>query len=196
MGDKELREVIATDGLSDVWDDNSAFWNNEIDQAVPQFDRWNDELRELLSDEEKPSEHQPVNPEPVVELRPVEPKSKDRISEEKIIEPLRKRGRAVTDKQLFLIIKKYKQASIICDITGMTLQTLRNRVGHLSYKLKRYVDVEGLYRETSPVELKSDGIKISTGHLVESDFKSGDRFRVDFEDKYIILARLPKSPIP
>jgi len=198
MEDQKLKGDNAIDNLTDLWDEKSDFLNNEVDDALPELDRWNDELKELLSDEERPPEHQTVSPEPVIELKAVEPKPKDPVTEDpvtekKIIEPPRGRGHAVTDKQLFLLIKKYRQASIICDATGMTLQTLRNRVGHLCYKLKKYIDVEGLYRNTDPVEFKSDGIRVSTGHLVETDFKLGDRFRVGFKDKYIILARLPKS---
>jgi hypothetical protein len=75
----------------------------------------------------------------------------------------------------------------------MTLQTLRNRVGLLSYKLKTYIDVEGLYRDTYPVKLKSNGIRIPTGHLVETVFKLDDQFKIDFKDKYIILTRLSRS---
>ena len=196
MEEQKLKENNAIDNLKDLWDEKSDFLNNGVDDALPELDHWNDELKELLSDQERPPEHQTVSPEPVVALKAVEPKLKDPVTEEKIIEPPRRRDHAVTHKQLFLLIKKYKHANIICDVTGMTIQTLRNRVGHLCYKLKRYIDVEGLYRDTDPVEFESNGIKVSTGHLVETDFKLGDRFRVGFKDKYIILARLPKSPNP
>lgn len=196
MEEQKLKGDNAIDNLKDLWDEKSDFLNSGVDDTLPELDRWNDELKELLSDEERPPEHQTVSPEPVVALKAVEPKLKDPVTEEKIIEPPKRRGHAATHKQLFLLIKKYKQASIICDVTGMTLQTLRNRVGHLCYKLKRYIDVEGLYRDTDPVEFKSDGIKVPTGHLVETDFQLGDRFRVGFKDKYIILARLPKSSNP
>jgi len=194
MEENRLKGGNATDHLSDFWDEKSDFLNDGVDDdPLPELDRWNDELKKLLPDEEGLPENQTVSQEPVVELKAVEPKLKDPVTEEKIIESPRKRGYTVTDKQLFLHIKKYKQARIICDVTGMTLQTLQNRVGRLSYKLKRYIDVEGLYRDTDPVEFKSDGIRVSTGHFVETDFKLGDRFKVGFRDKYIILARLPKS---
>ena len=199
----DLKGDNVFDNLTDLWDKESDFLNNGVDDALPELDRWNNELKELLSDEKRSPENQTVNPEPVVELKAVEPKHEHPITEEKIAElpvaegkiaePPRKRDHTVKDKDLVLLIKKYKQASIVCDVTGMTLQTLRNRVGHLSYKLKTYIDVEGLYRDTYPVILKSSGIRITTGHLVETDFKLDDRFKVDFKDKYIILTRLPKS---
>jgi len=193
MEEQKLKRDNAIANLKDLWDEKSDFLNDGVDDAPPELDRWNDELKNLLSDEERPPEHQTVSPEPVVALKAVEPKLKDPVTEKKIIEPPRRRGHAATHKQLFLLIKKYKQASIICDVTGMTLQALQNRVGHLSYKLKTYIDVEGLYRDTYPVKLKSNGIRITTGHLVETDFKLDDRFKIDFKDKYIILTRLPRS---
>jgi len=193
MEEQKLKGDNARDNLTDLWDEKSDFLNNEVDDALPELDRWNDELKGLLSAEDKPPEHQAVSQEPVVELKAVEPKLKEPVSEEKIIEPPKKKDHTVTDKQLILLIKKYKQAGIICDVTKMTLKTLRNRVGHLCYKLKRYIDVEGLYRDTDPVEFKSNGIRVSIGHLVETDFKLDDRFMVGFKDEYIILARLPKS---
>jgi len=193
MEKQDLKGDNAIDNLTDLWDKESDFLNNGMDEVLPELDRWNNELKELFSDEEKAPEHQTVSPEPVVELKAVEPKLEPTVTEEKIIESPRRSSHAVTDKELVLLIKKHKQASMVCDVTGMTLQTLRNRVGHLCYKLKTYIDVEGLYRDTDPVKFESDGIKITTGHLVETDFKLDDRFRVGFKDNYIILTRLPKS---
>ena len=213
MEKQNLKGDNTIDNLTALWDEKSDFLNDVVDDALPELDRWNNELKELLSDEERPPENPTVNPEPVVELKAVEPKHEPPITdekitelpvaeekitefpvaEEKIAEPPRKTDYTVKDKDLVLLIKKYKQASRVCDVTGMTLQTLRNRVGHLSYKLKTYIDVEGLYRDTYPVKLTSDGIRITTGHLVETDFKLDDRFKIDFKDKYIFLTRLPKS---
>ncbi|MBL7218341.1 MAG: hypothetical protein ISS62_11735 [Desulfobacteraceae bacterium] len=193
MEKQDLKGNNAIDNLKDLWDEKSDFLNNVADDALPELDRWNNELKELLSDGERSPENQAVRPEPVVELKAVEPKHEPPVVEEKVAEPPRKRDHTVRDKDLVLLIKKYKQASIVCDVTGMTLQMLRNRVGHLSYKLKTYIDVEGLYRDTYPVKLKSNGIRITTGHLGETDFKLDDRFKIDFKDKYIILTRLPRS---
>jgi hypothetical protein len=203
MEQQDLKGNNAIDNLKDLWDEKSDFLNNVVDDALPELDRWNNELKELLSVGERSPENQTVTPEPAVELKAVEPKHEPPVTEEKIAElpiaekkiaePPRKRGHTVRDKDLVLLIKKYKQASIVCDVTGMTLQMLQNRVGHLSYKLKTYIDVEGLYRDTYPVKLKSNGIRITTGHLVETDFKLDDRFKIDFKDKYIILTHLPRS---
>lgn len=193
MEEQELKGNNATDNITDLWDEKSDFLNNGVDDVLPKLDRWNNELKELLSDEERPPEHQTGSPEPVVELKAVEHKLEPSVTENVSTEPPRKKNYTVTDKQLILLMQKYKEAGKICEVAGITLETLQKKVGHLCYKMKKYIDVEGLYRETSPITYTRDGIKITTGHLVETDFKLEDRFRVDFKDKYIILTRLPKS---
>jgi hypothetical protein len=135
---------------------------------------------------------EPVRAEPVVELKAVAPKPKPPVTEKGSPEPSKKQGATISDKHLLMLIQKYKEADRICEIAHMTLQTLQRRVGYLSYRLKRYIHVEGLYRDTAPVKLTRDGIKIPKGHFVESDFKIGDLFNIGFKDNYVILARLQK----
>lgn len=192
MEEQGLKGDNATDNITDLWDEKSDFLNNGIDDVLPKLDRWNNELKELLTDEERPPEHQTDSPEPVVELKAVEPKLEPSVAENVSTEPPRKKIYTVTDKQLILLMQKHKEAGKICEVAGITLETLQKKVGHLCYKMKKYIDVEGLYRETSPITYTRDGIQITTGHLVETDFKLDDRFRVDFKDRYIILTRLPK----
>ena len=112
--------------------------------------------------------------------------------EEKISELPRKQEILTPDKQLLFFIQKYKRAEIICREAGISLHTLQFKVGYLTYKLKRFIEVEGLYRETSPVKFADEGINISKSHLVETGFATGDRFRLDFKDKYIVLTKLQK----
>jgi hypothetical protein len=71
----------------------------------------------------------------------------------------------------------------VSQVAGISLKMLQQKVAYLSYKLKRYIDVAGLYRDTSPVKLEEDGILISRAHLVETPYKDGERFKIDFKDK-------------
>ena len=87
-----------------------------------------------------------------------------------------------SDKQLLFFIQKYKRAERICEEAGIKLRNLQDRYSYLIHKLKRYIEIEGLYRETSPVMLTDKGIQVSRDHLIESGFEVGDRFRVDFKE--------------
>lgn len=97
-----------------------------------------------------------------------------------------------SDKQLLFFIQKYKSADKICKEAGISLRSLQYKVGYLTFKLRRFIEVEGLYRETSPVKFTDEGVNISRSHLIETGFTVGDRFRVDFKDKYIVLSKLQK----
>ncbi len=98
-----------------------------------------------------------------------------------------------SDRQLLFLIQKYKRAERICQEAGIKLSNLRERYAFLVYKLKKYIEIEGLYRETSPVKLKDNGIQISMNHLIESGFEEGDRFKIDLKDGLIVLSKLKGS---
>ena len=186
----------------ETWDS----WNQDLDKALPNWDRWNNDLKQLLPDEERPAKPAqpeavesapPVkNPEPMPRpldpIKEVEPKNEAAAKEGKVSELHRKQENLTSDKQLLFFIQKYKQADKICKEAGISLRTLQEKVGYLTYKLKRYIEVEDLYRETSPVKFTDGGINISKSHLVETGFKVGDRFKLDFKDKYIVLSKLQK----
>lgn len=53
MEEQKLKGDNARDNLTDLWDEKSDFLNDEVDDSLPELDRWNDELKELLSDEER-----------------------------------------------------------------------------------------------------------------------------------------------
>jgi hypothetical protein len=116
MEKQDLKGNNAIDNMKDLWDEKSDFLNDVVDDALPELDRWNNELKELLSDEERSPENQAVRPEPVVELKAVEPKhelqateekvAEPPVVEEKVAEPPRKRDHTVRDKDLVLLIKK------------------------------------------------------------------------------------------
>ena len=187
----------------ETWDS----WNEDLDKALPNWDRWNNDLKQLLPDEErspKPDQPEAVesaapakNPEPTphpVELvKEAEPRLEAPAKEGKVRGLPRKQENLTSEKQLLFFIQKYKQADKICKEAGISLRTLQDKVGYLTYKLKRYIEVEDLYRETSPVKFTDEGIKISKSHLIETGFTVGDRFRLDFKDKYIVLSKLQKT---
>ena len=189
MGEGMLKDVDDFDLDPDGdWDQLS----NELDGALPNVDRWDVEIRKLL-----PNENRSGNAEAVADVlvgsQPVreEPKRAPQPIREVSEAPVNVSRRLITsDKQLLFFILKYKDARKICEEAGISLKILQQKVAYLSYKLKKYIDVVGLYRDTSPVELKGDGILVTRGHLVETPFHEGDRFRVDFKEKYIILTKL------
>ena len=205
MEEERLRERTASATSENDWEtwDN---WNDDLEKALPNWDRWNNDLKQLLPDDDKPvkkTEPEPSKPaapandadprpEPVQPVRAAEPEPKAVAREGKVSELPRRQEILSSDKQLLFFIQKYKQAEKICQEAGISLRTLQYKVGYLTYKLRRYVEVEGLYRETSPVKFTDEGIRISRSHLVETGFTVGDRFRLDFKDKYIVLTRLQK----
>ena len=188
MGEGLLKDVDDFDlDPGSEWDRLS----DELDDALPNLDRWDVEIRKLLPDESRPGNtgadadllvgSQPIREEPKKEA----PQPIREIPETHVNRPI-----ITSEKQLLFFILKYKDARKICAEAGITLKTLQQKVAYLSYKLKRYIPVAGLYRNTGPVKLKEDGILITRGHLVETPFHDGDRFKVDFKDRHIILTRL------
>ena len=199
---KVRTESVTPENDWETWDN----WNEDLEKALPNWDRWNNDLKQLLPDDEKPVEAaQPEAPGPIAAVKDPEPEPaliapvkevepmRTVVSrEEKVSELPRKQEILTSDKQLLFFIQKYKRAEIICREAGISLHTLQFKVGYLTYKLKRYIEVEGLYRETSPVKFTDEGINISRSHLIETGFAAGDKFRVDFKDKYIVLTKLQK----
>ncbi len=192
MAEEKLREREENDKLEEVWEDSS-LWNEAVDSAVPELDRWDDMVKELLPQEDGPAKKPAARQEPVVDLKAVKPKAKAPAPETPPPDAEEKFAGTASDKQLLMLINKYKEAEKICETAQIPLETLQRRVGYLSYRLKKYIDVEGLYRDTGPVKMTNDGILVPKGHLVQTGFKAGDQFNVGFkDDHYIILARVQK----
>jgi hypothetical protein len=197
---KVRTESVTPENDWESWDS----WNEDLEKALPNWNRWNNDFKQLLPDDENPvkaaqpeapgpiaagKEPEP-EPAPIAPVKEVEPMHTVVSREEKISELPRKQENLTSDKQLLFFIQKYKRAEIICREAGISLHTLQFKVGYLTYKLKRYIEVEGLYRETSPVKFTDEGINISRSHLIETGFAAGDKFRLDFKDKYIVLTKL------
>jgi hypothetical protein len=197
MEEERLRERTSSAPLENDWEtwDN---WNEDLEKALPNWDRWNSDLKQLLPDEEKPVKSPPPakDPEPrhqpVETVKEVESRQTAVPREGKVSEFHRKQESLTSEKQLLFFIQKFKEADKICKEAGISLRTLQDKVGYLSYKLKRYIEVENLYRETSPVKFTDEGIHISRSHLIETGFAVGDRFKLDFKDKFIVLSKLQK----
>jgi len=188
MAEEELKKNGEDDALEEVWDERS-LWNEEVDSALPELDRWEDMLKDLLPETDARRREEPVRQEPAVDLKAVKSKPKPPVPQTRAPEQEKGRAAPVSDKQLLMLIQKYQEADKICEMTQMTLQTLQQKVAHLGYRLKRYIDVEGLYRDTGPLKMDPEGILIPKGHLVNTGFKAGDLFNVGFKDNFIILAR-------
>jgi len=191
MAEEELKENGEDDALEEVWDERS-LWNEEVESALPELDRWDDMVKDLLPETDARRKEDPVRQEPVVDLKAVKSKPKTPVQQTRVPEPEKGRAAQVSDKQLLMLIQKYQEADKICEITQMTLQTLQQKVAHLSYRLKRYIEVEGLYRDTGPIKMNPEGILVPKGHLVDTGFKVGDLFNLGFKDNFIILARKGK----
>ncbi|MFO7601744.1 MAG: hypothetical protein R6X27_18340 [Candidatus Desulfacyla sp.] len=192
MAEEELKEMGEEDTLEEISDDRSLWNEEEIGNTLPDLNRWDDMVKDLLPETHSRRKEESVRQEPVADLKAVRPKPKPPVAEVRSPELEKARIAPVSDKQLLMLIQKYKDADKICEIAQMTLQTLQGKVAHLSYLLKRYIDVEGLYRDTRPVKMTQEGILIPKGHLVDTGFKVGDLFNVGFKDNFIILARHPK----
>ena len=215
MEEEKLKERTASATPENDWETWDS-WNEDLEKALPNWDRWNNDLKQLLPDEEKPVNAAqpdtpgpiaavkdpepgpaPITPEkevkPITPVKEVEPMRTVATREEKVSELPKKQEILTSDKQLLFFIQKFKRADVICREAGISLRTLQYKVGYLAYKLKRFIEVEGLYRETSPVKFTDEGINISRSHLIETGFAPGDQFRLDFKDKYIVLTKLQKQ---
>lgn len=189
MEERDIVDGITSDDFAYDLDELGDF-GDEIDKAMPEWDRWNDELKKFLPEKERTEGRQMQKPKAVPDARPIQTEPGAGVKAEKREGTPRLSDLITSDKQLLFFIHKFRRADRICLEAGMSLQTLQRKVGQLSYKLKRYIEVEGLYRNTTPVKLTSEGIQITRDHLIETEFKTGDRFKVGFKDKYIILSKV------
>jgi len=193
MAEEDLRENEEENVLDDVWEDRS-IWNEgeEVGDTLTGLDRWDDMVKDLLPGTDSRPREESHAPQAVVDLKSVKTKPKAPVAPIKAPVSEKKGISAVSDKDLLLLIRKYKAAERICEVSRIPLQTLQRRVAHLSYRLKRYIDVEGLYRDTGALTMTQEGILIPKGHLIDTGFRVGDRFNVVFKDDLVILARQRK----
>lgn len=178
MAEEALKPEVPFDELANELEQWNPF-GESTELPVPKADKWveKDPLLEDNEEDDQAFQQETIQIEPVVEERAER-------------EDARQKGMITSDKQILFFIQKFKDAQRICEEAGLSLEVLQKKVAYLSYKLKRYIPVEALYRETDPVTCNTEGIHITRGHLVETGFKTGDRFRVNFKDKHIILTKL------
>lgn len=155
---------------------------------------WNEDLEKIIPGTEAVGESNPASSDiqaSDVQTNVYNSNSGDATKENKEVSGLPgKADLTPSDRQLLFFVHKYKRAEKICREAGIRLRDLQDRYAYLTYKLKRYIEIEGLFRETSPVSLTDDGIQISRDHLIESGFETDDSFRVGFKDKHIVLTKL------
>jgi len=99
----------------------------------------------------------------------------------------------ISDIELLKVIHQYMDADKICDVTDLKLKTLQARVGKLSYKnlLESPSQIKGLYKpKPKIVKLSQNAIIIPKARIEDTDFKTGDMFKVSCEADRIILSRL------
>ena len=99
----------------------------------------------------------------------------------------------ISDKRLLELISQYKDADKICQVAGIKLNTLQNRVAKLTYlkKLEDPSQISGLYKPISKtVRLNKNPIIITRARIDNSDFKTGDEFEVTYDDRRIVLTKV------
>jgi hypothetical protein len=99
----------------------------------------------------------------------------------------------ISDKALLKMIHDTMDADLICKQTDIKLKTLQMRVAKLTYKklLEDPSKIKGLYKpQPKVVKFSQNAIIIPKTRIEESDFRPGDKFRIKFDDKKIILSKI------
>lgn len=99
----------------------------------------------------------------------------------------------ISDKELLKIIDDTMDADVICKQTGIQLKTLQMRVAKLTYKklLEDPSKIKGLYKpQPKVVKFNQNSIIIPKTRIEDSEFRPGDKFRIKFDEKKIILSKI------
>ena len=99
----------------------------------------------------------------------------------------------ISDKALLKVIHKHMNADKICKEADITLKTLQTRVAKLTYKnvFSNPSKIVGLYRPVSnTVKLNQNSIIIPKTKLEDSEFETGDKFKIDIQENRIILTKI------
>ena len=90
----------------------------------------------------------------------------------------------LTDEELLECIDQKKTAQQICDENDILLLTLQQRVGKLQHRLKKFLDVPGLYpEETETIKFGKAGLRIAKTKLESLGYKEEDKFELQHDDK-------------
>ena len=96
-----------------------------------------------------------------------------------------------TDKEVFSLIRKETDANDIIEITTISRGTLQKKVLIAEKIDKKYYDIKGLTEEAKPIRMtKNRCIFITSPHLSDSDFETGDEFAVSFQKNKVILTKV------
>jgi hypothetical protein len=99
----------------------------------------------------------------------------------------------ISDRELLKIIYETMDADAICQQTNIKLKTLQTRVAKLTYKklIEDPSKIKGLYKpQPKVVKFSQNSIIIPKTRIEDSDFRQGDKFRVAFDDRKIILTKI------
>ncbi|NNK84314.1 MAG: hypothetical protein HKO91_02025 [Desulfobacterales bacterium] len=99
----------------------------------------------------------------------------------------------ISDKELIKVIHQYMDADKICEVTDLKLKTLQTRVAKLTYQnaIQNPSQIRGLYKpKPKIVKLSQNAIIIPKARIEDTDFKTGDMFKVSCEGDRIVLSRL------
>lgn len=100
----------------------------------------------------------------------------------------------ISDKELLEVINRYMDADKICQETNIKLKTLQTRVAKLTYRnmLQSPSRIKGLYKpKPKVVKFNQNSIIIPKIRIEDSPFKTGDMFKVSFDNEKIILTHMP-----
>ena len=80
------------------------------------------------------------------------------------------------------LIDNGKDAQEICKSLGISMATLRRKHSEISFRLKKYIEIDNLYVEQPEVRLTKGEIKLDDGILksLGASFDEGSKFSVKY----------------
>jgi hypothetical protein len=99
--------------------------------------------------------------------------------------------KTASDDQILEFVKQGLDAKQICDEAGLTKGTLRQKLYELSLKEGKLLQVPGLFGSApkTEFEIRKSGSLIIPGKVLEGQgYKPGQRFKIGFEEKRIVLS--------
>jgi hypothetical protein len=100
--------------------------------------------------------------------------------------------KAASDEQILDFVNQGLDAKQICDRAGLTKGTLRRKLYELSIKEGKLLQVSGLFGGGAPkteFEIRKSGSLIIPGKVLEGQgYKPGQRFKIEFGEKRIVLS--------
>jgi hypothetical protein len=99
--------------------------------------------------------------------------------------------KVASDDQILESVNQGLDAKQICDKAGLTKGTLRRKLYELSIKEGKLLQVPGLFGSATKTEfeIRKSGSLIIPGKVLEGQgYKPGQRFKIEFDEKRIVLS--------